>query len=240
MKTFIILFLIYGFEICSSMAQDIKATTTTGQKVTLSSTGTWYYDSIRSTSLYKGNGKTEINTIAKEKPKLNNNTLALDTLYALKKYFRDHKNCCVLNEKDSTCTGRADWANKVPELRNSVGKKNGLVNYVNSSFNKSACSKDYDFLIEVLFDVNCRGEIYNVKFLNESKQLTNAQYCIDEFNKFANAVFEMMKRIDEIKMTPPFYKDKIYQQNYNYSDFSIYFYSNKINGLFVTCKEKNQ
>lgn len=237
-KTFCLL-LISFFNLCSVYGQDIEAITSSGRKVILSPTGTWQYDSSRSTSLYKGKGKTEINTIAKEKPKLNNNTLAKDTLYAFRKFFRSYKNCCVINVKDSTCSGVAEWADKVPTLKSIDEKKIGLVKFIENNFNKSACSKDYDFSIDVIFNVNCRGEIYDIKFMNKTDYLTDSQYYIDEFYKFTNAVYESMKMVEKINMTPPYYDDLEYNGKLNYKDFLIHFSTNKVRGLFVGCSEKS-
>lgn len=237
-------FLTCYFGICSLIAQNIDATTMTGQKVVLSPNGTWHYDSIRTSSLYKGKDNKETNTIVKEKPKLNNNTLAKDTLYSFRKFFRDYKNCCILNERDSTCAGNTDWADKTPKLNMVDGQQLEIVKYIYQTFNKTACSKDYNFKIVVIFKVNCRGEIYDVKFINNTDFLTEAQYCLDEFYKFSNGVFESMQKIDKVGMTPPQYFDRgkidTHFQGMSYTDFQITYSNNKETGsLFVNCKEKN-
>jgi len=244
MLRIILITLLFQSFLFRTNAQFIEATTSTGQKVVLSPNGTWKYDSLRTTSLYKLKGNKEINTFTKEKPRLNNKTLANDTLYTLRKYFRNYKNCCILNEKDSTCAGNTDWADKIPQLNLVEGKHFEIVKYIYQTFNKTACSKDYNFKIDVIFKVNCRGEIYDVRFINHTDFLTDAKYCLDEFYKFSNAVFESMKKVNNVGMTPPLYfakgKTDMRYQGMNYTDFQItYSNSKETGGLFVICKEKN-
>lgn len=237
MKKIILPFLVSYLKLVLVFGQDIDAITTSGRKVILSPNGTWKYDSIRNASLFEGNVSKATKEITKER--LNNNTLAKDTLYSLRKFFRGYKNCCVINVKDSTCSGVAEWADKIPTLRSIDEKKTDLVKFIINNFNKSACSKDYDFSIDVIFNVNCRGEIYDINFINQTAILTDSQYWIDEFYNFTNAVYECMKMVDKINMTPPFYDDIEYNGKLNYKNYSIHFSTNKVRGLFVGCSERS-
>ncbi len=146
----------------------------------------------------------------------------------------------MLNERDSTSAGNAEWANKVPELKMVEGKNTGIVKYIYETFNNAACSKEYNFSIRVIFKVNCRGEIYDVRFKTDTDKPLKAKYCLDEFYKFTNAVYESMKKVNKISMTPPYYKDKRYQGKLNYSDFVVVYTSSIERGLIIGCKEKNQ
>jgi hypothetical protein len=99
-----------------------------------------------------------------------------------------------------------------------IERRYGIIWKIADIFDTTLCSNDYDFSVDIRFDVNCHGNIYNIK-ITKGWSVNESKYQLTESYKFAFAVYKVMLTLrDNTILNPPSMKG---EKNLNYRSHTI-------------------
>jgi hypothetical protein len=99
-----------------------------------------------------------------------------------------------------------------------IERRYGIIWKIADLIDTTLCSNDYEFSVDIRFDVNCHGNIYNIKII-KGWSVNDSKHHLNESYKFAFAVYKVMLTLrDKILLNPPFMEG---EKNLNYRSHTI-------------------